>query len=146
MPARYTVPFSDEFYPVAKINPASYTTEQVTAWCAMADYRRAVLVLHVGAIAAGRQVNCRIEQAQDAGGLGQKVVTTKVIDTLLDADDNALVAIEIRDEEMDAANDFDYICAKINPAGGAVILSAILYLYEPRYAPVPLTNWNQYLR
>lgn len=138
----YTENFSEVHAPLARINPQSTSGQLVTAWVSLKHYARAVAVVHVGAIAANRQVIVRLEQATDTLGSGQKVIAGHESDTLLTADENGLIAIELRAEELDVNNLYDCVALKVTAQGGAVIVSGVLYGTEPRYAPVDQTLWE----
>lgn len=132
----YTELFTEVHVPLAKLDPVSASAERVTAWVSVAKYNRVVAVVQVGAVAANRQIIARIEQAKDTNGTGQKVIAGKESGTILTPDQNGLIAIELRTEELDTNNLYDCINLKLMIQGGAIIASAILWGIEPRYAPV----------
>lgn len=137
----YTSQVSERSIPLARINPASYAAEQVTAWVAVNNYHRLRAVVHVGAVAANRQLIARLEQATNTDGAGQKVISGKESGTVLTADQNGLIAIELQTEELDVNGGFDCVCLKLMIQGGAIICSAVLYGEEPRSLPVSQTGW-----
>lgn len=139
--AQYTAQVSERMNPLAKIDAASYSAEQVTAWVSLSNYNRAFAVINVGAIAANRQIQARLEQATGANGEGQKVIAGKESAVLLTADQNGLIAIELQTEELDVNGGYDHVLLKLMIQGGAIICGAVLYGCEPRYAPVGQANW-----
>ena len=55
--------------------------------------------------------------------------------------DNCQIVIEIKTEEFSAG--YSCINLEATPAGGSSIFGAIIYGIEPRFAPVPTTNWHE---
>lgn len=137
----YNERFTEMHVPLAVINNASYNSQQVTPWVSLGNYHRAVAILKFGAIGAV-EINAHLEQALGTQGYGQKLIAGKAITTLLNADDNALIAIELRTEELDVTNHYESICLKVTPSG-AVIFTAFIFGIQPRYAPGPVTGWHE---
>jgi hypothetical protein len=134
-----------EGHRIDTIHPASRSdAEATTGWKSMRDFHKAVVIVDVGAIAAGGAVNCKITQATDENGAGAKDVTGKAITVLDGSDDNKVVVIELDASELDANNDYDYINVQLNTGGTvAVLCQATLIRYLPRYAPVDDSNLEE---
>jgi len=136
----YTERWTEVCYPLAEINPASYTQPQDTDYVSLANYHRAVVVMHMGAMLGTQDL--ALYQATDTLGTGAKAITGKSITQLTAADDNARVAIELQTEELDVDGGFDCIAACTTP-GGANIFELTIYGIIPRFPPVPTTNWDE---
>lgn len=146
----YTQRFTEVHYPLVNVPPAvkSPAAEQISAYVSLADYHRAVAVIHLGAIAATGTVRCRLLQATSTAGAGAKGIPTtatqdKITTVLTTADANSVVAIELRTEELDVANGYDCVAFAYDVDTDTVALSAVLYGIIPAYAPVPTTNYNE---
>lgn len=140
--ADFTERFSEVWYPLGKINPASYNSEQNTGYVSVRDYHRVAIVIHAGVL--GQNVDVDIEAAQDTSGTGPGSFASGSKDITLTAttDNNTVSVIEIRGEEFDIAGGDDCINLEMTPAGSSSIFGAIIYGGVPRYAPVPTTNYD----
>lgn len=140
--ADFTERFSEVCYPLGRINPASYNSEQNTGSVSVRDYHRIAIVIHAGVL--GQNVDVDVEQATTTGGAGLKALAANSKDIALTAttDNNTVSVIEIRTEEFDVAGGFDCINLEMTPAGSSSIFGAIIYGIVPRYAPAPTTNYD----
>ena len=84
-------------------------------WLSMENYARAMAMVVLGTWDSGDDLDeCRIQQATDSSGTSAKDLTTDAsggnydTDSPLDSDGDFCV-LEIRGEDMDADNGFDYI-------------------------------------
>lgn len=113
-----------------------------TAWVAMNNYHRAVILIDVGPMAAGATLNVILQEATDAAGAGVQAIAGKAITQLTQAggDQNDWVMIELRSEELDENNAYAFIRAQVTVAAAAVDLSVWILGTVPRYPPVPITN------
>lgn len=146
----YTERFTEVHYPLVNVVPAvkSAGAEVISAYVSLANYHRAILIVHTGAIAATGTVRVRLLQATDTAGTSAKGIPTtatqdKITTVLTTADANSVVAIELRTEELDVANGFDCVAVGYDVDTDTVAMSAILYGIEPRFAPVATTNYNE---
>ncbi len=146
----YTERFTEVHYPLVNVVPAvkSAGAEVISAYVSLANYHRAVLVIHTGAIAATGTVIVRLIQATNTAGASPKGIPTtatqdKLTSTLTTADANSVIAIELRTEELDVANGYDCVAIGFDVDTDTVPMSAILYGIEPRFAPVATTNYNE---
>lgn len=144
--AVYTEAFFESNYPLLSepsdsLAAATYNSD----WAAMTIYHRAVFVMNVGEMVQTATLDVQIRQATDAAGTGAKVIAGEAITQLSQAagDGDQLVCIEIRSEEMDATNNFDFIGVQLTVGNAAVELGWILYGRVPRYMPTPTTNWEE---
>jgi hypothetical protein len=122
------------------INPASYSSEQNSGYVSLANYHRAVIILHAGVL--GQNVDVDIEAAQDTSGSGPGSFDSGSKDITLTAttDNNSLSVIEIRNEELDIAGGDDCINLEMTPAGASSIFGAQIWGLVPRFGPVSTTT------
>ncbi|MDD5517844.1 MAG: hypothetical protein PHV98_00650 [Candidatus Omnitrophica bacterium] len=134
----YTQRFTEGAALLAKINPASHTTEQNTGYVSLANYHRAAIIIHAGVLGADLDVD--IEEGTTTGGAGAQSFDSGGKDiTIHNADDNTVSVIEIRTEECDVSNGYDCINVEATP-GGASIFGIQVWGLEPRFKPVPTTG------
>ena len=142
--SEYTSKVYEKMAPLAYLHPANRSTAQATGWVSLRDYHRAWVVLNVGVIAAGTTLDLSLQQATDTAGTGAKaLVPAKSITQLTDSDDNCLVCIELQTSELDENNSFDCIRAVLTTAVSTAYSSLMVYGVEPRFLPVPTTNWQE---
>ena len=135
----YTQRFSEVWSLLATIDPASSQAEQNTGFVSLANYHRAVIIIHVGAL--GGDVDCDVEQATNTSGGSAKTLDSGNKDITLTAvtDDNTVSVIEVRTAELDVDNRFDCINLEMTPAQAGIV-SAQIWGGMSRYQPVPTTN------
>lgn len=130
-------------------------------WVSMKGYRRLVVIVFKGAGAAAEDPTLTMEQAKDVAGTSAKALTFTTIYTKEGADlftiglftkvtqaaaatytnaslgDNqALIWLEFTGEDLDGANGFDCVRARIADVGNTSQVGCILYLLgQPRTAP-----------
>lgn len=142
----FTERFSEVAYPLIiehadSIGPAA----TASAWVNMANYHRGVLALDVGDMVATATLDAALWQASDSTGTGAKVIAGKSITQLTQAggDGDEVVCIELKTEELDVSGGFEYVKVLLTTGTAAVEYSYIFYGIEPRFAPVPTTNWSE---
>ena len=140
--ARFTeqVAFLDRMDPDS-FDPAVYDTGNNL----MQQYHRMVVILMVGDMDQGASVDLKLEQATGSGAGTRKDISGKSITTLTQAgsDDNKVVVIELRSEELDVDGGFDWVNAELTVADAAVELALLMLGTEPRYPPVPTTTLEE---
>jgi len=137
----YTEQFSEVHALLATINPASYDAETNSGYVSLANYHRAVIIIHSGVL--GGDLNVDIEEATSTAGAGAQSFDSAGKDiTIVDADDNTVNVIEIRTEECDIADGYHCINLEITPGAGS-IFSAEVWGVCPRFAPVSTTNIDE---
>lgn len=131
--------FSEVVSLLGTIHPASYNSEQNTGYVSLANYHRAVVVVHAGVI--GGNLDIDIEQGTDTDGTGAKALdsNSKDITKTATTDNNTVSLIEIKNHELDVAGGFDCINVEVTPAGAGIFAVEVWGL-SPRYAPVATTN------
>ena len=142
----YTERFSEVHYPLAVDHADSLGAGTTyTAYVSLQNYHRAVAVIDVGDMAGTATFIVQVMQATSIVGAGAKVIAGKAITIMTQAggDGNEIRCIEVKAEELDVDGGFDCIALRFIYAAAATEFSAILYGIEPRYAPVPTTNWAE---
>ncbi len=114
-------------------------------WFLMERFHRGVLQLIVGDMQAQATLDVQLRQATSAAGAGAKAVTGKAITQMTQAggDGNEYRVIELQTEQMDVTNNYNYIRVQVVIAGAAVEYAFVFNAYDPRYAPVPTTNYGE---
>ena len=90
-------------------------TNATSGWLSMKNYSRALGYIELGTWDSSDDLDeARFQQASDSSGTGAKDLTTDASGGNYDTDnpvdaDGTFVIIEIRDEDMDVDNGFDYI-------------------------------------
>ncbi|MFZ5719208.1 MAG: hypothetical protein ACOY5Y_07040 [Pseudomonadota bacterium] len=120
---------------VGVVNPQSATTVQTSGWIDASTFHKFMAIISVGAIAASGTVDAKLEQATASDGTGAKDVTGKAITQLTDAgtDDNKQVIINLKQTDLDFANDFQFFRLSITPATAAALISGVVLGMDPRY-------------
>lgn len=137
----YTQRFSERAAYLGGINPASYTTEQNTGYVSLANYHRAVIIIHAGVLQDALDID--VEAAQDTSGTGAGSFDSGSKDIALVAttDNNTVRVIEIRPEEFDIAGLDDCINVEVTPGSqNGSIFCVEIWGLDPRYPPAPTTN------
>ena len=117
-------------------------TSANTGWLSMKNFARALFYVELGTWDSGDDLDeCRIQQATDSSGTSAKDLTSDEsggnydTDTdIIDADGN-FVIIEIRAEDMDVDNGFDYIRGYVAEGGnsGADNVTGVMVRYGYAY-------------
>lgn len=117
----------------------------VGAWVLAATYPRYLLKLKVGAMGSGGVVNAKFQQATSAAGAGVKDVDGKAITPLTQAgsDENSVVGINLRTEELDVSGGFKYIRFAVTITVADCLYDAELLATGGRFIPVSVTNWDE---
>jgi hypothetical protein len=116
---------------------------QDTGYVNVANYRRVVVIIK--AIAVGTSLNADVEITTD--GVSAGLHTLKSITELGGSDDDAVVLINVRDEELSKPTDatsqeYDWINIETTPSGTC---SYVVFVFgiEPRYEPVGTSEWDE---
>ena len=146
--ADFTERFTETAALLYNLAPVSVSNgaEAFTSYVSLANYHRAVIVIHTGVMASGSTLDAVVHQATDTSGTSAKHLTaSKAITQLTQAgsDSNKDVAIEVRTEELDVAGGFDCIALGYTVGTAATLLSIEIYGLVPRYAAVSTTAWDE---
>jgi len=134
-----TARFSEQAAYLGGINPASHSTEQNTGYLSLANYHRAVVIIHCGVI--GGNLDVDFEEATDTSASGAQSFNSagKDIAKTATTDNNTISIIEIDCDELDIADGYDCLNVEVTPAS-AGIFGVQVWGLEPRYAPVATSN------
>lgn len=112
-------------------SPGNLASETVPAvYLDMSDWARIVFEIKVGTLAADSTIDAQAVQATLSDGTGSKNISGAAITQLVDADDDTLVTIEIRDTALDVENDFRFVSLTVAVAGTAVVGTITAYRYK----------------
>jgi hypothetical protein len=132
--------FSETHALLAQINPASYAAEQNTGYVSLANYHRAVIIIHAGVL--GGDLDVDIEEATSTAGTGAQSFDAGGKDvTVHNADDNLVHVIEINADELDITDGYKCINVEATPGAGS-IFGVQIWGTVPRFAPVSTTGLN----
>jgi hypothetical protein len=117
----------------------------VSDWVLVRDYPRLLFKLKVGIMGASSTLDAKLQQASTSTGTGVKDISGKAITQLTQAgtDDNSVVGINLRTEELDVQGGFEYVRFSVTIAAADCTYDAELLGFDPRYAPVPVTIWDE---
>lgn len=138
----YTARFTEVNELLARLAPLTYAGGVSTPWFAVNDYHRVVVIVSAGTLAGTLDV--AVFQATNVAGTGAKIVTGKAITQLAGTDDEVICAIEIRTEELDVDGGFDCLRVQTTNADQASnVYEVLVFGFEPRYAAVGTTEWDE---
>lgn len=121
------------------IDPDAYAASTVvTDYADMSKFESVMFVLEVGDIVATGTVDAVVHQATDSSGTGAKVLTSsKAITQLTQAgsDSNKQVVVNVRAEDLDLANGFDFCALSVTMGTAGADLSCLVLGFNPHYLP-----------
>ena len=134
---------------VATIDPDAYAHgAQNSDWVDMADWGALMAVLKIGTFPdTGSTMDFKLQQATTSGGAGAKDITGKAITQIASGSPAAgdkQAIINVRADELDLANDFQFVRAVATGADSSspadspvntIDYGADLYGFFPRYGP-----------
>ena len=109
-------------------------------WLSMEGYARAMAYVEIGTWDSGDDLDeCRIQQASDSSGTSAKDLTSDASGGNYDTDnpvdaDGDFVVLEIRGEDMDVDNGFDYIRGYVAEGGNTGVDNVMGVLIRYGYA------------
>ena len=111
---------------LATIDPVSQGAGTITTgWIAAANHERFLATVQTGVMGASGTVDAKLQQATDSSGTGVKDVTGKAIVQILKAaGDNKQALINLRGDELDIANSFNYFRLSVTVGTAASLISA----------------------
>lgn len=135
---------SEEVAVVDAIDPDAYGEGAAsTAYIAVKNFHSFMAVITVGTMASNHTLDAVLQQATTSGGGSVKSITGSSITTLTAAgtDSDKQVVINVRSQDLDVANGFDYIrltltlASTASPFSGNTDYGAVLLGFHPRHAP-----------
>lgn len=135
---------TDRLELVSVIHPDALQGTYYTPWLSAAQRERWLFVLLVGDIVQGGTIDLEVQQAQDDAGTGAAAILGKEITQLTKAagDGDDAVCIELGAAEMDAANNFDHVRARLD-IGTAANVALLVFAQALRYQPAPAMAWTE---
>ena len=112
-----------------------------TAYVDMSKFRSAMAIILVGTLGTAATVDAKLVQATDSGGTGSKDITGKAITQLVKAsndDDQAI--INVRSEELDVTNSFDFVALTYTTGTATSDGSAVLLGLDAVHGPASDNN------
>lgn len=132
----HNLPASDRAGVAAVINPQSAAAGAIsTPWISMSDYWALLAIIQAGVLGASATLDAKFEQATDSSGTGAKIVTGKSITqfTKAGSDDNKQALINLRQEDLDLANNFTHARLTVTVGVAASLAAAVVLGIDPRY-------------
>lgn len=122
---------------VGIINPQSSSVALSSGWIDSSQYENFMATIIAGALGASATVDAKLSQATDSSGTGIKDVTGKAITQLtkVGTNDNSQVVINLRPEELDFVNGFQYFRLTITPAVAASLVCGLVQGLDAHYDP-----------
>jgi len=123
---------------VGVIDPdANAAATYTSGWIAAKDFHNFMAIVQTGTMATNSTVDAKLQQATDSSGTGVKDITGKAITQLTEAgtDSDKQVIINLKQEELDVQNGFDYFRLSITVATAASDSSGIVLGTNPRHSP-----------
>ena len=111
------------------IAPISQSAGTVTSgWVSAANFERFLAVLQTGVLGASATVDAKLQQATDSSGTSAKDITGKAITQIVKATgDGKQVEINLRAEELDTNNAFNYFRLSVTVGTAASLIAAVIY-------------------
>lgn len=138
----YTERFSEAWELIDVVYGAAVgaNTETNTGYNSMANYHRAVIIIHP--VSLNDALDVDIEQGTDTSGTSAKTVDSGNKDITVATTDTAPSVIELRNAELDVTNRFDCVNVEITTAntGGGSNYFACEIWGMPRFKPAATTT------
>lgn len=135
--ASYTENFSEVNAFLGYIYGVANATEANTGYVSLANYHRAVVIIHP--VSLGSALDVDIEQATSAAGAGAKTFDAGGHDITVAAADTMPSVIEIQTEELDVTGGFYFINVEVTATVASYYVCEV-WGTVPRYPPVPTTT------
>lgn len=134
--------FSERTAVLATLNPASVAASTVVSgWVSIANFHSIVALIETGVLGSSATLDAKLRQATDSSGTGAKDISGKAITQIVKATgDNVQASIEVRSEELDTANSFNYVALSVTIGTAASIFAAQLLGVNPRFVPASASD------
>jgi hypothetical protein len=118
---------------VGKIDPANANNSTVnTDYVDMAKFHEALFIFQLGSVDS--TVDCLVRESTNSSDGGGQTLSGKQATQLTASDDNKVVMISVKSEELD--NGYRYLRGRMTVGNGTTnIVSAIALGMRPRFAP-----------
>src|ERR1043165_3283297 len=129
---------SDKIALLGAINPQSSATTVTTGWIDASQYYNFLALIDTGVLGTSATVDAKLQQATNSSGTGVKDVTGKAITQLVKAsNDNNQAQINLKSEELDINNGFNYFRLSITVGTAASLVAGQVFGVDPRYGASP---------
>ena len=138
----YTERFSEVHELLASISPqtANGTVgEHNTGWFFAGNHHRFIIMLTNGEPGGASTIDVDVEEATTQNGAGAQDIV-KAIAQQVAADAGETTLAELRTEEMDVDNDYDWLNIEVTVAVNTYTYDLKVFGVVPRYAPVSVTG------
>lgn len=130
------VRFSDLVAELDRISPISQGAgTATTAWLDASQYPAVAALIQVGVLGASATVDAKFQQATSSGGAGAKAITGAAI-TQITATNNQEAIINLRVDQLDINNGFNFIQLSVTVGVAATLIAAAVYGLSGRYGAV----------
>ncbi len=127
---------SDDIALLGVIDPDAYATGAFnTDWCAAEYFNSFFAVCSVGIIVTSGTVDFKLQQATSSTGAGSKDITSANITQLTTGDNDEQSWINIRADQLDVANNFDFIRGVMTVTTAGADSAAYIYGYKAESGP-----------
>lgn len=127
---------------LATIDPVSQGAGTVTTgWLSASNHERFEAIIQTGVMGASGTLDGKLQQATDSAGTGVKDITGKALAQILKAaGDNKQALINLRQDEMDLANNFTYFRLSLTVGTATSLISAVVQAGIARNYPASALN------
>lgn len=127
---------------LATLDPAAVAAGTVvTSWVSAANFHSIAALIETGVLGASATIDAKLRQATSSAGAGAKDVTGKAIVQILKAaGDNVQASIELRGEDLDAANGFSFVALSVTVGVATSIYGAQLIGANARFSSAAAYN------
>jgi hypothetical protein len=128
---------SDRASIVGAIDPVSTSSTVTSGWIDAAKFNNFIAIVGVGVLGASATVDAKLQQATDSSGTGAKDITGKAITQFTKAgtDDAKQTLINLKQDDLDVANSFNYFRLSITDGTAASLVTGYVLGFDPRYGP-----------
>ncbi len=118
---------------VGKIDPANANNSTVnTDYVDMSKFHEALFIFQLGSV--DNTVDCLVRESTNTSDGGGQTLSGKTATQLVASDDNKIVMISVKSEEM--SNGYRYLRGRMTVGNGTTnIIGAIALGLRPRFAP-----------
>lgn len=138
----YTERFSEVHELLGNLSPQAangVVGEHNTGWFFAGNHHRFIIMLTNGEPGGASTIDIDVEEATTAAGAGAQDIV-KAIAQQVAADAGETTLIELRTEEMDVPNDYDWLQIEVIVAVNTYTYDLKVFGVVPRYAPVDVTG------
>jgi hypothetical protein len=138
----YTEQFSEVHELLANISPQAANGavgEHNTGYFFAGNHHRFIIMLTNGEPGGASTIDVDVEEATTAAGAGAQNIV-KVVAQQVAADAGETTLIELRTEEMDVNNDYDWLNVEVIVAVNTYTYDLKVFGVVPRFAPASVTG------